>query len=234
MASALVPLRDDVSAAVIALLLVLPVVAGAVVGGRSSGAASAVVSVLCFDFFFTVPYGSLSIESADDVEATLVLLLVAVVVGTVSARERVQRRSVETQRLDLDALYTVASLVVDDAPVPQIVRSARAQLVRVLSLERCDFEPAPLPASSLPVLGRAGGTGVSLHRYVDGGFVLPPGAQLPARGRLGEHGRFVLFGRDGVGVPIQRIRAAVVLADLVGVALDSAGPADLVGHPSLE
>src|SRR5262249_50297541 len=80
--------RDDVFATNAALVLVLPVLAAAIVGGRWGGVVSAVVAALCFDFFFTRPYYSFTISRHDDVETTVVLLAVGLVVGEVVVRAR--------------------------------------------------------------------------------------------------------------------------------------------------
>src|SRR5215204_6590130 len=79
--AALVPLRDDISPAALALLLVLPVLLGAMTGGRIGGAVSAVIATLGFDFFLTRPYLSLNMSSRDDVETAVLFLVVALVVG---------------------------------------------------------------------------------------------------------------------------------------------------------
>src|SRR5882672_8372065 len=74
-ASVLVPLRDHVQTANLALIMVLVVVLAAAVGGRSAAALAAVVSAVSFDFFLTQPYLSLHIESADDLETMFILLV---------------------------------------------------------------------------------------------------------------------------------------------------------------
>src|SRR5207253_10895130 len=80
-AAVLVGVRGEIANANVALVLVLFVLLGAAVGGRSSGAVSALVAAASFDFFHTRPYGSLKINSAADIEATGLLLLVGLAVG---------------------------------------------------------------------------------------------------------------------------------------------------------
>lgn len=217
----LVPVRADVDSAVVALPLVLPVLLGAAIGGRTAGALCAVTATISFDFFFTVPYGSLKMHSTDDVVAALVLLVVGSAAGTLSARAQGQRSVVERQRLDLDAIHAVAALVVDGARVDEVVEEARRALVRVLRLERCDFVEGTPSEPGLPEILHAGAVTVTFHRYAEGGFMLPSGSQLPVRGRAGGYGRFVLHATEGVAVPVGRTRAAVVIADLVGAAFDT-------------
>ena len=84
-AAALVALRDHLLNANVALVLVLVVVLAAVGGGRSAGAVAAVSAALSFNFFHTVPYLTLEIDSADDVETTLLLLAVGLAVGQLAS-----------------------------------------------------------------------------------------------------------------------------------------------------
>jgi Domain of unknown function (DUF4118) len=87
-AGVLVPFRDHLPNADMALALVVPVLLAAIVGGRIAGAATAVVSALTFDFVFTQPYLSLRIASKDDVATFVVLLIVAMVAAEVGGRDR--------------------------------------------------------------------------------------------------------------------------------------------------
>src|SRR4029079_17681054 len=57
--AALFPVRDDVTRATPALLLVLPVLAAALVGGRGPAVATALVAAVGFSLGFIPPVGSL-------------------------------------------------------------------------------------------------------------------------------------------------------------------------------
>ena len=70
------------------LVLVLVVVVAAVLGGRVGGAVAALVSMASFDFFFTRPYYSFTINSRDDVETAVLLLVVGLIVGELVVRTR--------------------------------------------------------------------------------------------------------------------------------------------------
>jgi K+-sensing histidine kinase KdpD len=50
------------------------------------------MATLWFDFFLVRPYLSMEIESADDIEAALLLLGVGLLVGQVASRGRRSRR----------------------------------------------------------------------------------------------------------------------------------------------
>ena len=69
-AMALVGVRGELAAEVVALVLALTVVAGGVMAGRAGGVAAALVAAVSFDFFFTEPYASLKIANGADVATT--------------------------------------------------------------------------------------------------------------------------------------------------------------------
>ena len=82
-AGVLVPFRDDLAAANVVLIFVVVVVLAATVGTRVSGALAAIVSAMSFDFFFTHPYQSLKIDSSDDVETTILILVIGLLVAEI-------------------------------------------------------------------------------------------------------------------------------------------------------
>jgi hypothetical protein len=216
----LVPLRDDVSPAALALLLVLPVLLGATTGGRLGGAITAVVAVLSFDFFLTRPYLSLTIDSQDDVETAVLLLVVALVVGTVAAGARRASFRAERGRHEIDSLHRMAQTVADDNAVSDMIEVARRELIRVLDLDGCEFDRTAV-RSPLPELAHSGAIEGARLQYVHGGFTLPSGIELPVRHHGRQIGRFVLHGRPNVPVAIDARLAAVVIAAQVGAALDA-------------
>jgi hypothetical protein len=227
LAVALVPLRGDVSPAALALLLVLPVLLGATTGGRLGGAATAIVATLSFDFFLTRPYLSLTIDSQDDVETAVLLLVVALVVGTVAAGARRSSYRAERGRRELDALHRVAHIASGGGGDAETIEAARRELIRVLDLDGCEFDRTT-GRSPLPELAHSGAIEGARLQYVHGGFTLPSGIELPVRHRGRPLGRFVLHGRPNVPVAIDARLAAVVIASHVGAALD-AGDRDLGG-----
>jgi K+-sensing histidine kinase KdpD len=90
----LVPLRDFLGAANVAIILLLGVQVIAIIGGRAGGIGGAVVAALTFDFFFTEPYLRLVITDQHDI-ITAVLLLVAGIatseLGTFRLRRELRR-----------------------------------------------------------------------------------------------------------------------------------------------
>jgi len=215
-AVALVPLRDHMRNANVALVLVAVVVLAAVGGGRQAGVAAAIVSALSFDFFFTQPYQRLRVASSSDVESTILLLAVGLVVGTVSARGRKARTSAEARRGEVKRIYRLAELAAKGEEPSDVIMAAQAELTSLLHLRDCRFEAPPFK-TALEKLERSGVVSWHDYRFRDGGFELPPdGVELPVLGRGQVLGRFVLDPTPGTGVSLEQRVVAVALADQVG------------------
>ena len=92
----LVPLRDFLGAANVAIILLLGVQLLAIIGGRQGGIVGAVVAALSFDFFFTEPYLRLVIDDRHDIITALLLLVAGI--GTSELGALRVRREMERNR----------------------------------------------------------------------------------------------------------------------------------------
>lgn len=101
----LLPLRDDVTSATPALVLVVPCVLAAVVGGRAAGLAVAVFAAGAFNLVFLEPFGTFKVDSVDDAIAFVVLALVALTVASLVAREGERRRAAVQRTAEVEALW---------------------------------------------------------------------------------------------------------------------------------
>lgn len=222
-ASTLVSVRDTLQNANVALILVVVVVLAASIGGRAAGAIAAVISALSFNFFHTRPYLRLAINSADDVETTVLLLVVGLVVGHIAAGRRQARHFA---RSEIHRIHRMAGFVAEGAETPVVIVAAEAELVDLLRLASCHFE-APPTSRPLPRIERSGVLNVSYHRFRPEGFELPAdGVELPVYGNGALLGRFVLEPTPGSGVSIEQRVMAVAIANQVGAALATAGPSE--------
>ncbi len=100
----LLPLRDDLSKATPALVLILPGVIAALLGGRLAAAIVAGATAVAFGVLFLPPLGQWKILDPEDVTAVLVFVLVAFAVGELTAREAKRRRQAEARTKELEAL----------------------------------------------------------------------------------------------------------------------------------
>jgi K+-sensing histidine kinase KdpD len=218
-AALLVGVRDHIQNANVALILVVVVVAAGAIGGRMAGACSAVVSALSFVFFHTQPYLRLTIDTADDIETTGLLLIVGLVVGHLSAGTITARASASESSLEIRRIHRVAERAARGEDAAVVIKAAEDELSDLLRLRSCRFEAQPVQ-SILPRLERSGQLNTRVWRFRDNGFELPPeGVELPVYGRGQPLGRFVLDPIPGVGVTLEQRVVAVAVADQVGAAL---------------
>jgi hypothetical protein len=229
----LVPFRDDIDNANLALLLVLVVVIAAVLGGRAAAVVAAITATMAFDFFLTRPYNSMRIESADDIETAVIMLAVGLLVGEVAARGRRFRRQRERAADAIARVHRVAALIAQSGPLDRenrldaVVGAVQKELTALLQLHDCHLEYAPFQWP-MPRLERSGTIEASEHEYSDEGFVLPEwGVQLPVLDSGREIARFVLMGDPAASVTLEERVVAVALADQLGSAFSMAGPAEL-------
>lgn len=218
-AGLLVGVRDAVQNANIALVLVVVVVMAAAIGGRRSGICAAVVAALSFDFFHTVPYLRLQIDTVDDMETTALLLMVALVVAQIGAGSRRAHASADASHSDIWRIHRVAEQAARGTEASDVILAAQEELTELLTLRSCRFEAQPC-SSALPRLERSGFVDTRVFQLRDDAFELPAeGLELPVYGRGQPLGRFVLYPKQGVGVALERRVVAVALADQVGAVL---------------
>jgi hypothetical protein len=216
----LVSVRDHFAPVNAVLILVLFVLIGAVIGGRVAGAVSAVAAAASFDFFYTQPYNSLKIDSAQDIETTVLLLVVGVTIGEIVARADRIRSAVTGGRRELSRLHRVARLAADGETVEDLISAVGAELTATLGLSRCFYEEVPL-SGTYPRLEPTGAiSGTNLVRYTKSGYELPlEGVELPVIVNEQIVGRFVMIPTPGVGVSVDRRMVAITLADQLSVVL---------------
>lgn len=218
-ALALVPFRDRLPVADVALALVLPVLLAAKVGGRQSGIVAAVSAALSLNVLHTRPYLSLSIRSGQDALTVALLLVVGVVVGGLATGERTAMARAAASRGEVVRLHRVAEFVARGGHIDDVRLSVEAELTATLQLKDCSYLDVGAPESALPRFDRFGrvtsGTGRVLAEQEE--VTLPPeGVELAVLGRGSEIGRFVCVPLQGVGVGLEQRLAAVTLADNLG------------------
>jgi hypothetical protein len=218
-AAALIPVRDSTPSADHVLVLVLIVVAIAATRGRQAGAIAAVSSALAFDVIDTRPYGHLRIDARDDVETTVLLLAVGLMVGHLAARERHARRSAAASSGEIRRIYRVAAQAAKGEDPADVILSGQAELLDLLHLRDCRFEAPPF-ATRLERLERSGVVPYREYRRRDEGIeLLRSGIELAVFGRGQLLGRFVLEPTPGTEVSLEQRVVAVAIADQVGAVL---------------
>jgi hypothetical protein len=211
---ALVPLRGHVSAANLALLLVLVVLGGAVAGGRVFGVVVGVVTAVAFDFFLTLPYGSFTIERSDDVATTALLATVGLVGGELVERARRSEADALARRAEVEKFRRRAELAAGGEPPARLISRTSEELVSLLALADVTYQRGPMPGD-IAVLTHWG----ALVPSRSGSLAT---VALPVRAHGRELGHFrLVFPRPtaGMSVAADQRHAAVAMADQLGMAL---------------
>jgi two-component system sensor histidine kinase KdpD len=136
--AALLPFRDELTPATPALVLVVPVLLAALAGGRIPAVATAFVAAVGFSLGFIPPYGSLRVNLPEDTIALVVFLVVAVIAGTLVAREADRRRVAEQRAEQISRLYEEHQRLVAER------EALAAEAARVQVLEEIDRQRSVL------------------------------------------------------------------------------------------
>jgi K+-sensing histidine kinase KdpD len=216
--------RDVFDQTASALILMIVVVAVAALGGRAAGVITAFAAMVSFDFFHTRPYLSLTINSRDDVETTILLLIAGLIVGTLASWGRRATYRASEARAEINRIHRVAEIAASGADVATVIRAAQDELRSLLTLRVCRFEAIPFNDAGYarrPRLGRNGSIELQpIMRFARAGhragFELPEeGVDLPVLARGHEVGRFVLIPTPGIPATLEERVVAVAIADQV-------------------
>jgi hypothetical protein len=193
-AFAMVMVRGEVHSEVTALVLALTVAVAGRVGGRPGGISAALVAATSFNFFHTEPYLSLKIHDPDDILTTVLLLVVGLVVGGLSARVDASVGDGAVARV-----LTVAMQGDHD----DVELSVRAELLQVMHLRECWFADGPVAYPELTTRGPLPDEGVVIS--------------VDAPGR--HFGHLVCIPTPDAGATPAERRAAIALAEVLGLSL---------------
>ena len=218
----MVAIRGDIRASNAALVLVLAVLGAALVGGRWGGVVSAVIAAGCFDFFFTRPYYSFTISSRDDVETTIFLLAVGIVVGELVRLTRRSQQQARASKQQVEQIRRFAEIGAGGGPAGRLITVVEREIIEVLGTASARFERPPFKT----LLASLGHGKVSFPATDQTGRV-PLGPdhelELPIWGKGVPMGRLVLVftpGTNFISIPPDDRGLAVALADQLGVALN--------------
>ncbi|MFI5036217.1 MAG: DUF4118 domain-containing protein [Acidimicrobiales bacterium] len=225
-AAALTAVRGSYATPAGALTMIVVVAAVAVAGPRSAGVLASASSALWFDFFLTRPYLRFTISHRPDLETTVAIFVVGILITELAARSRHHFGAARDAYRFVTTIRDVAETAASGAPATVVVDRACAALTELLHLKGCRFDPQ----LEDPPLARVEPTGEVIHV----GLVWPaddiglpgPASEIVARGRGRVVGRFVLTPKAARPVSRERRIAAVSVVDLAAAALagDGRGP----------
>jgi K+-sensing histidine kinase KdpD len=228
-AAVLVPFRADFPNTDVALALILVVVAVAASGYRPAGYLAAVSAAVWFDFFLTRPYEEFSITLRDDVETTVLLLIIGIAVTEIAVWGRRQQVAASRRAGYLEGINAAAQAAAAGGAPAALIDQVCASLTELLSLRSCVFQygkaglghPARLKHDGQVVMGDVAWdvTANGLPADIDSELLVEYGGRL--------QGRFLMRARPGARPSVEQRLVAVAFADQVGAAVAGSQPADL-------
>lgn len=214
--------REDIAPTTGVLLLVIWVVAAAATGDRVAGLLAAVSSGVWFDFFLTEPYLRFTIDDAEDIEATVLLVVIGVLVSEIALWGYRQQARASRQAGYLDGMLGTAKVVSEgDAPAAVVLGTISRQITDILGADRCQFIQGDVHDRRIALLDHDGVvTQAGLPVDVDR-FGLPHNEYIAIPMKQGSRtlGHFRVTATAKVAYPSrQQLRVAVLLADLAATA----------------
>lgn len=222
----LATVRGSVTNTTAALVLVLIVVGAASTGLRSAGLVAAVSSGLWFDILLTEPYGRLAIDDRNDIEATLLLVVIGAAVTEIALWGHRQQGRAARRSGYLDGVFSTAEIVLRRDTEESLVAHVASQIQELLDIDECRFVFGPPANPQLPVLDRHG---VVRRRDRDlkvDRFGMPTDDETAILVRRGDVtlGHFLLNATSRVARPtVEQRKVAVLLAGQAGAGLGVEG-----------
>ena len=215
----LVPFRSSFPNTDAALVLVVVVVAVAANGHRPAGWIAALSAAVWFDFFLTRPYERFSITRHSDIETAVLLLVVGIAVTEIAVRSRKHRTTAIEEANFVARIHSAAAAVATGESATFVVMQVAAQLIDLLFLRDCRFDPAAADQHRA-YMTQNGDVFLAGMRWGVEQMGLP-GSEVELaveyQGRF--FGRYVMVPTPGKPVSQERRVVAAALADQVGAAL---------------
>jgi len=219
------PVRESITAATAVLVLVLWVVAAAATGDRVAGLLAAVSGGIWFDFFLTQPYHRFTIADADDVEATLLLMLIGLGVTEIALWGYRQQARAARRSGYLEGVLGAAKVVSEgDTPASALVDLVAHEISDVLGVDDCRFVEGPVHDARIAALDHDGVVTRGDHTVDVDRLGLPSNeyVALPVRRGSRVVGHFLVTAATRVAYPSrEQRRVAVLLADQVAASVDA-------------
>ena len=218
-------LRDSITAATAVLVLVLWVVAAAATGDRFAGVLAALSGGVWFDFFLTEPYQRFTIADPDDIEATVLLVLIGVGVTEIALWGHRQQGRAARRSGYLEGVLGAARIVSEGGTPPSTaVDVVSRQIIDVLGADNCRFVAGPVHDTRIALLDHDGVVTRGGHPVDVDKAGLPHDEYVALLVRRGPRviGHFLVTATTEATYPSkERRQVAVLLADQVAAALDT-------------
>lgn len=215
----LVPFRSNFADPAAALCFVAFITGVAILGDRRSGVLVSISSAVWFDFFLTKPYERLAISHRPDLETTICLVVVGLVVNELASASRRSSGRATKESDFISSVHKLAVMVSGASSLEQVMSSATTSLTHVLLLRDCLFERSPSGHPYARILANGAVSHVGLAWPTKEIGLPGPKAEILAQWRGRNVGRFVLTPTPGEPVSLERRVVAVALASLAACAV---------------
>jgi K+-sensing histidine kinase KdpD len=219
--------RDEVTAATSVLMLVVWVVAASATGDRLAGFLAAVSSGAWYDFFLTEPYLRFTIADPDDVEATVLLLVIGLLVSEIALWGYRQQSQAARRSGYLEGVLGAArSVSQGDTPTRSLVDVVARYITEALDADETRYVAGPVHDARIAVLDHDGvltrnGRPVDVDRV---GLPFDEYVAVPVRRDGRVVGHFLVSASSKLTYPNREQRwVAVLLADQVAAAVTADG-----------
>jgi two-component system sensor histidine kinase KdpD len=132
---AMLPLRSHLSIATIALVFVIPVVAGVVIGGRPAGLISVVGGFLVYNVAFIPPYWTFAIDQAQHWAALVAYVIIMLLVSEVVVRLEQARAAAQTRETNARHLFEMSEVLLGDKSIPELAEAIVHEICLTFRLE---------------------------------------------------------------------------------------------------
>jgi K+-sensing histidine kinase KdpD len=221
LAAVLVPFRASFPNTDAALAMLLVVVAVAANGYRLAGVLAAVSAAAWFDFFLTRPYERFTINQRNDIETTVLLLVIGVAVTEIAVWGRRQRVVASRRAGYLDGINAAAHVVAAGGSASALTDQVTGQLTRVLSLRSCLFQHGVAGIGQPARMHHDGSVTMARRAWDVDAAGFPAGTDVELLVESGGvfQGRFLMTPLPGARPTLEQRLLAVALADQVGASL---------------
>jgi two-component system sensor histidine kinase KdpD len=131
--------RGSLDKAHVALVYLLIVLAASAAGGRALGLTVAGLAFLCFDFFFLVPYLTLTIQNPLDWLVLVTFLVTSVVAAQLLSRARTTAEEATQRAIEVDRLAALGAETLNAADADEALRAIGGVIRNSVNADECDI-----------------------------------------------------------------------------------------------